>query len=384
MRPAQLAAAARAQAPTPVAPAPATPVSESEKKPVANDQEKASTQPTADSLLDPADESFKIKFPGSAASTVPAASSPTVSSAPAPTSATTTASASQAPATTETPSAEAPVAKPTSVSASSPAPQVASEPQFPSLQAGSPAPIAAVQAQMYTGGSNHSVYHMGSENGSVGSGHFVQHPGQQFYAPEFVPNGMQMQQQRPGFYPQQSHRGYPAQSPQFYPPQSPYSPGPYDQHQHAQQRGSFSGAPMTSPQGVFFPQGQVNGYANGRSSPLNPYMNMNHSGGGGGGFFAPVRGSNKVAIRAPAPNDTESTEAGANGTASTTNGDASATASGGAYHPQHYNPYVQPFVPGQRHDDTTYYPLANGQQQYAWQGYNGEQAYYDGSVNYGY
>jgi hypothetical protein len=144
---------------------------------------------------------------------------------------------------------------------------------------------------------------------------------------------------------------------------------------------------MTSPQGVFFPQGQGNGYANGRSSPLNPYMNMNHSGGaangGGGGFFAPVRGSNKVAIRAPNQNGNESNEAafgpGANGPTSTTNGDSSAA--GGTYHAQHYNPYVQPFVPGQR-QETTYYPLANGQ--YAWQGYNGEQAYYDGGVNCGY
>lgn len=404
MHPAQLAAAARAAA---AAGAPLaqtgntpTPISTTDIKPAANDHEKASTQPTADSLLEPADESVKIKFPGSAASVVPAVGpSPTVPSASIPTLPISTPTESQAPATAATTaplSDDSPAIPPVDIpQVPTPAPAT-QEPTFPSLQAGSPAPVAAVQAQTYTGSSNHSPYPMGSENGSVGSGHFIHHPGQ-VHAPgmlpngEFVPNGMSVQQ-RPVFYPQQSQRGYSNQSPQFYPPQSPYSPGSYDQQQHQyqqqqqhlhQQRGSFSGAPMASPQGVFFAQQGANGYANGRSSPLNPYMNQNQV----GGYFAPARGSNKVAIRAPAHHSNESNEAISNGQLPSGNQSLSnggSPANGGAYYAQHYNPYVEPFIPGQRqHNETVYYPTHNGQQ-YAWQGYNGEQAYYDGSVAYGY
>lgn len=364
---ARVAAAANAPSPAPSAAAPEV------SKPVVDDRERMSTQPTADSLLDPADESVKIKFPGSAGSVVPATPSPAAPSAPAP-----------LPQTAP----PAPEPQPAAVVVEAAVPVQQQEPQFPSLHTSSPAPapapIAAVQAQMYTGGSaaGSSPFPMGSENGSVGSAQFVQHSGGgQFYAPGMTPNGefipssaMPHVQQRPAFYPQHSQRGYPAQSPGFYPPPSPYSPNPYEQQMRA-----ASGAPMGSPQGMYFP-GTANGYANGRSSPLNPYMVAN----GNGGYFAPAqsRASAKVAIRAPAQQDQSHTPGdegsgiGANGNPehAEPNGNQSA-----GFYPGHYNPYVQPFIPGQRHE-AMYYP---GQQYAAYQGYNGEQAYYDTSA-YGY
>lgn len=369
------AAAASRSASSPTGSAVSTPAVVNKPKPVLDHREKMSTQPTADSLLDAADESVKIKFPGSAASVVPASAASPTTSVAAPASIPTT--SSPAPAPEPSPSVAAPNAESAApMSTSSPAPESSSEPQFPSMQSSSPAPVAAVQAQMYTGGSNNSPFPMGSENGSVGSGQYVQHPAQ-FYSAGMTPSGEFVpRQQRPAFYPTQSQRGYPAQSPQFYPSPSPYSPGPYDQHQ---QRGSFSGAPMASPQGAYFP-GASNGYLNGRNSPLNPYVGQQ----AGGGYFAPVRGSSKVAIRAPAQGQTPTGEDAASvGEAHSAQVSAQSAPNGATYYAQHYNPYVQPFVPGQgQRQEAVYYPQANGQQ-YVWQGY-GEQAYYDGNAAYGY
>ena len=141
---------------------------------------------------------------------------------------------------------------------------------------------------------------------------------------------------------------------------------------------------MASPQGGFYP-GQANGYANGRSSPLNPYMGNNHV----GGYFSPARSASKVAIRAPRPGqDSEGEGQGqgqSNGTPPQANGQQPQQQQGGAYYPQHYNPYVQPFVPGQyqqQRQETVYYPTPNDQQ-FGWQGY-GEQGYYDANGAYGY
>jgi hypothetical protein len=135
---------------------------------------------------------------------------------------------------------------------------------------------------------------------------------------------------------------------------------------------------MGSPQ--FFP-GPGNGYANGRNSPLNPYMN---NGNQVGGYFSPARSASKVAIRAPRPQEGES-----NGSPHQSNGHGNGhqqQQQQGTYYPQHYNPYVQPFVPGQngqQRQETVYYPVND--QQYGWQGQGySEQGYYDANGAYGY
>jgi hypothetical protein len=147
---------------------------------------------------------------------------------------------------------------------------------------------------------------------------------------------------------------------------------------------------MASPQGGFY-SGPGNGYANGRSSPLNPYMVNNNQ---VGGYFSPARSASKVAIRAPRPGQDGSegqSQAQANGTSPPVNGQSQQhqQQQGGTYYPQHYNPYVQPFVPGQgqgqhqqQRQETVYYPGPNDQQ-FGWQGY-GEQGYYDANGAYGY
>ena len=323
--------------------------------------ETVSTQPNAESLMDDSDESLKVKFPGSQATVIPAAttSAPTV-------------------APTSTFAAPEPEAAPATI-----AKEVSHEAQYPTLHSSSPGPVAAFQAQMYTGGSSNSPF-PGSENGSAGSGHFARqqingNSQGQFYAPgmnasgEFVPSSMQPQQQRPQFRPQMSH----AYSPQFQSQQPPYSPGPYGPG--SPQAGPsyvHQGPPMGSPQ--YF-NGPPNGYANGRNSPLNPYMN---NGNQAGGYFSPARSASKVNIRAPRQEGDSASPHHANGTP---NGHGQQQQQQGTYYPQHYNPYVQPFVPGQNQgprQETVYY---QNDQQYGWQGHGyGEQGYYDANGAYGY
>lgn len=351
--------------PKPATQPPAAPAPVAESAPTEN----VVTQPTADSLLDPTDDSVKVKFPGSDATVIPA------TPAPAP-----VAAAATTPSVPETESAApATIAK-----------EVSHEAQYPTLHSSSPGPVAAFQAQMYTGGSSNSPF-PGSENGSAGSGHFArQQPngnGQgQFYAPgmnasgEFVPSSMQpQQQQRQSFRPPMPH----SYSPQFQHQPAPYSPGPYGHGQGSPQAGPSyvqQGPPMGSPQ--FYP-GNGNGYANGRNSPLNPYMNNNNQ---VGGYFSSARSASKVAIRAPRPQEGESNGSPhqANGHPHP-NGNGSGQQQQGTYYPQHYNPYVQPFVPGQsqgQRQETVYY---QNDQQYGWQGQGyGEQGYYDANGAYGY
>lgn len=331
------------------------------------------TQPNAESLLDTTQESLKVKFPGSEGTVIP---TPTTVAAP----------------------VKPAVADSESVAPTSVAKEVSHEAQYPTLHSSSPGPVAAFQAQMYTGGSSNSPF-PGSENGSVGSGHFARqqpnghgHGQGQFYAPgmnssgEFVPSSMQPQQQRSQFRPPMPH----SYSPHSQSQQPSYSPGPYG-HSHGHGNGSpqagpsyvNNGPPMGSPQ--FFPGG--NGYANGRSSPLNPYMN---NGNQVGGYFSPARSASKVNIRAPRQEGESSQSHQSNGN---DNGQQQQQQQG-TYYPQHYNPYVQPFVPGQNQNqnqgqqhrqETVYYPTPNDQQ-YGWQGQGqyGEQGYYDANGAYGY
>jgi hypothetical protein len=105
-----------------------------------------------------------------------------------------------------------------------------------------------------------------------------------------------------------------------------------------------------------------------------------------GGHFAPGRSSNKVAIRAPKPNE-EGSNSQVNGNSSGNGNDngtegQEAGPSAGEYYAQHYNPYIQPFVPGHRQEAVYYAPPSmNGQ--YGWQGYE-PQGYYDANASYGY
>jgi hypothetical protein len=153
---------------------------------------------------------------------------------------------------------------------------------------------------------------------------------------------------------------------------------------------------MASPQGMYYP-GPSNGFGNGhdhgqgRNSPLNPYMVNNHP---AGGYFPPPRSTAKIAIRAPKAGDSngngDSGSGAGAGTGSSdpqTNGaegGGDSGASAGEYYAQHYNPYVQPFVPSHRQEAVYYAPhTMNGQQYGQWQGYP-DQGYYDSNGSYGY
>jgi hypothetical protein len=112
-----------------------------------------------------------------------------------------------------------------------------------------------------------------------------------------------------------------------------------------------------------------------------------------GGYFSPARSASKVAIRAPRPGQDESNgsqqDSGPSNSAHDTNGHPQQHQPNGAtYYPQHYNPYVQPFVPGhqqQQRQETVYYPTPNDQQYVGWQGQGyGDQGYYDANGSYGY